>query len=682
MILFRMMTLFANAGSAAPRHEIALRRVLLLLGRGFLLLVSVLSLCMPATDAIAASEALADQRALFKQTRQLWERGQEQAARANMPALREYPLYPYLQLQQLRAALTRGDDDGIDEFLAQQEGSVTGDQLRAQWLAVLAERNQWSRYLRYYRANNASKQQQCGFIEALYRSGQSDASLQEIDKLWLATDMPEACDDAYKRWLASDKRSDALIWKRLLLALDRKQETLARFLAVQIGSAYKLQADYALLFLKNPAAIGDLLPQVAQQPEASTTIAFALKNLVRSDLDTAQTLWLQTRAANQLATDDSNAVRREIGRQHIVKFGDDALPWLLQYDPQGEDSYLLEWRVRFALRHGDWANIDKWIAAMPAEMAQTSRWTYWRARALAASDDGLQRQQAADMFATLANERSFYGFLAADQRQLPYQLNNEPIVASTDSDTVAHKSAVLRAKEFLALNEYTNARREWQSALRSMNAAEQQIAALIAERWNWYDQSIRTAASSGGMNDLRLRFPIGYRDSMEAAAKKTAVPLQWLYAITRQESAFMFDARSPVGALGLMQLMPNTAKQVARAERIKITPEQLLKPETNIRLGSVYLRDMAQRFGGNRILATAAYNAGPSRISTILRDQTQPLSADVWIELLPYKETREYVQSVLTFAVIYAQHLGVPAQLLNKTEREIGALGAQTASAE
>ncbi len=624
----------------------------------------------------ADNDALATQRALFVQTRQLWERGQEQAAIAKMPALRDYPLYPYLQLQQIRMALRRGDSSDVDEFLAKESGSVTADQLRNQWLAFLADNQQWSRYLKYYRAANGGnpppgKQQQCWYIEALHQTGQRDASLQEIDRFWLTTDMPEACDDAYKRWLASDKRSDALIWKRLLLAIERKQETLARALVVHIGQTYKLQADYALMFARNPAALNDLLPQVIQQPEASSTIAIALKSLARGNLDEAQTLWQQTKSAGQLSDEDSNAVRREIGRQQIVKYGDEALPWLLQFDPAGEDSYLLEWRVRLGLRHGDWENIEKWIASMPADMAQTSRWNYWRARALMQSDDAERKQQAAEIFSNLAKERSFYGFLAADHQQTVYQLNNEPIVAKIDSDQIAKRPAVLRAREFLSLNEYANARREWQSALRGMTAAEQETAALIAERWGWYDQGIRTAAASGNFNDLRLRFPVAYRDSMELAAKKTALPLPWLFAITRQESAFMPDARSSVGALGLMQLMPDTAKQVARAERVKIASAQLLQPATNIHLGSVYLRDMAQRFKGNRILATAAYNAGPSRISRIVREQSQPLDADVWIELLPYRETREYVQSVLAFAVIYSQHLGRPTPLMDKSERRI-----------
>ncbi|HEY3698769.1 MAG TPA: transglycosylase SLT domain-containing protein [Spongiibacteraceae bacterium] len=604
-----------------------------------------------------------------------------------MAALKNYPLYPYLQAQQLSAAIARGSSVGIDEFFAQQGDSVAAEQLRNQWLAFLAENkaadnDQWAQFLQYYRAANASKLQQCWFIEALHRTDQKEQALRETGKIWLTTDMPDACDSAFKRWLDSDQRNEILVWKRLQLALERKQETLARFLAVQIREPYKLQAEYALLLYREPAVLNNLLPQIARQPEASATIALALKNFARSDIDNAQTLWLQTKTAGQLSNEDSNAVRREIGRLQIALNGPDALPWLLQFDPNGEDSYLLEWRLRLALRNGDWPQIEQWIGLLSPEIAQTARWNYWRARALAVQNDSAKQKQAADIFAKLAKERSYYGFLAADLLKTNYQLNDEPIAATADIDTVAQLPAILRAREFFMLGEQLSARREWQSALRAMSIAEQQTAALLAAQWDWYDQSIRSATQSGSLNDLRLRFPIGYRESMVLAAKNTTLPLQWLFAITRQESAFMADARSPVGALGLMQLMPATARQIARNQHAHISIDQLLQPETNIRLGSTYLRDLWQRYNGNRVLATAAYNAGPNRIGTILRTQTSALSTDVWVENLPYRETREYVQSVLAFAVIYAQRLGQPAPLLNKSEREIDAPALQVGSSE
>lgn len=663
-------------------HRLPLFIVLLLAG----FCISIGSRCLANEDELSA------QRALFVQTRALIQQqlqhGQNDAAPAAMAALKDYPLYPYLQLQQLSAAISRSanshstnlrstDADEaatqVDEFLSQQDGTVVGEELRTQWLDQLAVQERWPQYLFYYRAASANKTQQCWFIEALYRTDQRETALQETDKIWFTTDMPEACDAVFGRWLASNHRSEILIWKRLQLALERNQETLARSLVVQIGAPYKLQAEYALLLLRNPNALTDLLPQIAQQPEASATIALALKNLTRRNIDSAQTLWLQTRAAGQLSPSDSDNVRRAIGRQQIAQNGAAAMPWLLQYDPDGSDSYLLEWRIRFALGSGDWSNIARWITQLSPDSAQTSCWKYWHARALMQNNDPALQKQATDIFASLAKERSYYGFLAADLVKTPYQLNDEPITTDINSADIEKQPAVMRAREFFLIGEGASARREWQSVLRTMPVAEQRAAALLAARWDWYDQGIRSATQSGGYNDVRLRFPMGFRDSMQSAAKQTELPLPWLFAITRQESAFMPDARSPVGALGLMQLMPATAQLVARGEHMRIDNNQLLQPTINIRLGSAYLRELAQRYNGNRVLATAAYNAGPNRISRILREQTSAMSTDVWIELLPYRETRDYVQSVLAFSVIYAQRLGQPASLLNKSEREIAA---------
>ncbi|MDB6060411.1 MAG: hypothetical protein JWM78_514 [Verrucomicrobiaceae bacterium] len=622
---------------------------------------------------VTNDSAIAAQRALFLQTRAQLQNHQPDAAAIGMNALHDYPLFPYLELIQLTNALNQQSDEAIESFLTRYDNTLVGDQLRNQWLAVLANSEHWTDFLKYYRADNSSKLQQCWALDALYNTNQKDAALKETSKLWVTTDMPDACDAAFKRWLASNQRSEALVWKRLLLALDKKQETLARSLVVEIGEPYKQQAEYALLLFRDPTVLNNLLPQIEQNVEASAVIAQAIKNIAKRDPDNATALWQQVIATNELSVEDSNATRREIGRQQVAAKSFDALPWLLQYDRSGEDSYLLEWRIRLSLRSGDWAQIEHWIPQLPIELAQSSRWNYWLARALAEQhDDASKQQRAAEIFSTLAKERGYYGFLAADLQKAPYRLNDQRTTPVATVDVIAQRAGIVRAREFFAIDEQANARREWQFALHKMNSDEQQTAALLAAQWDWYDQSIRTANLTGTTNDLRLRFPIGYRDTMNEAAKNTTLPIQWLYAITRQESAFMADARSPVGALGLMQLMPDTAKQVARGQQLRITPDQLLQPATNIRLGSVYLNDLARRFDGNRILATAAYNAGPSRIGNLLRNQNAALAADVWVEILPYKETREYVQNVLTFAVIYGERLGLPIAFLKSNERKIG----------
>lgn len=613
------------------------------------------------------------QQQLFLKTRDQMARGQWTLAKQNMALLRRYPLYPYLELALLSERIDSLPRADVDDFLQRHPDSVVSDRLRNQWLAALTRNGRWSDYLAEYRAEDAGKSQQCWRAEALYQTGSVDQSLAETEQLWLTADSPDACETAFKRWLASERRSEPLIFKRLLLALEQKQETLARSLAVEIRDPYKIQAQYALMLYRDPTTLNSMLPQVLQQPEAGQVISLTLKNLARQAPDMASDLWRQTSAARQLSPEESAAARAEIGRRLIATRGQDALPWLLQNDGDGADGYLLEWRIRLSLRGGDWGRLADWIERLPPDLAQSQRWQYWHARALAQQvGDPAKVQRANEIFAALARERSYYGFLAADRVKADYALNDRPVQPATPLSTVEMRPDVRRAREFLALDEKVNARREWSRALSVMTTAEQQAAAQLAQRWGWHDEAIRSAMKSGAMDDLQLRFPLAYREPMTGAAKTTALPPQWLYAIARQESAFMPDARSSAGALGLLQLMPGTAQQVARGLRLKIDDKQLLQPGSSIRLGSTYLSDLLRRFDNNRVLATAAYNAGPRRISDVLKNQPGQLSTDVWVETLPYRETRDYVQNVLTFSVIYAQRLGQPGTLLAAHETAIG----------
>lgn len=660
--------------------------------------------------ATRGESRLEGQRLLFLQTRELLRRGDIDGARQNMAALVDYPLYPYLELQRLTLGLGRrgvvadsADVDPaatgatdidttvagaadtakpeIDAFLRRHAGSLVAEQLRNDWLAILAHDERWREYLDYYAAEGIartppSKLQQCWKLEALYQTQQTALALQQTAELWLNTDLPDACDDPLGRWLNSAQRDEALVWQRFVLALDRRQEPLARYLAVNIREPYKLSAQYALLLYRDPSALENLLPQLSGQPEAGTVIVAALKNLAKRDADRATALWQQLRADGHLSAEQGNTARADIGRQVVAQRGVDALPWLLQYDPSGEDGYLLEWRVRLALPGGDWPRIAQWIEQLPPALAQTPRWTYWQARALAAqTDNAPQQQRATALFQQLARERGYYGFRAADQLKIAYQLNDQPLPQRAQPQP-ALSPALQRAREFHALREPAQARREWQYALRDMTAEQQQQAALLAEQWGWHDRAIQTATQSGAFNDLQLRFPLAYRDLMQRAAHDNALSTPWLFAIARQESTFMPDARSPVGALGIMQLMPDTAKQVARGLRTKVSSADLREPGPNIRLGGNYLGTMLNRYRGNRVLATAAYNGGPGRISGILKNQQRALPSDVWIETLPYRETREYVQNVLSFAVIYAQRLGLNKPLIESSEALIGGASA------
>ena len=271
---------------------------------------------------------------------------------------------------------------------------------------------------------------------------------------------------------------------------------------------------------------------------------------------------------------------------------------------------------------------EKWISALPRELADSERWRYWRARALEGSGD---QEKAQAILEELAGERSYYGFLAADRTGRPYHLLHQPLEVSLYR--VGHlsiKPGVRRARELFLLNRFLDARREWRMATADLDNQDLQAAAKIAQSWDWYDQAIFTLARTGYWDDLELRFPIEHDQYVDRAVDKRQLDKSWIFAVVRQESAFASDARSSAGALGLMQLMPGTAKSVAR--RLKLpTPgkRKLLRPSINIELGTAYLRQVLDRLDDNAVLET-----------------------------IPFSETRRYTQLVLSYSVIYDERLG------------------------
>ena len=294
-----------------------------------------------------------------------------------------------------------------------------------------------------------------------------------------------------------------------------------------------------------------------------------------------------------------------------------------------------------------------WLDRLPDSHIDEDRWQYWRARSLEMTG---KKEQAQVIYETISSERSFYGFLAADKLGKDYSLNNEQLDIDPELEkSVADMPAIQRASELFQLKRYLDARREWYATTRLFDENELQAAAKIAHSWNWHDRAIIALSKAKSWNDLQIRFPVKHQDQVYKNAERSEIDPAWIYAMMRQESAFMPDAISPVGARGLMQLMPATAKSVARKLKQKYPSKyELLQPEKNIRLGTAYLKEVYQRFE-NPVLAIAAYNAGPHRVKRWLPEADMP--ADIWIELVPFKETRNYLKNVLAYTVIYAEKL-------------------------
>jgi soluble lytic murein transglycosylase len=261
---------------------------------------------------------------------------------------------------------------------------------------------------------------------------------------------------------------------------------------------------------------------------------------------------------------------------------------------------------------------------------------------------------ARDTFKALASERSYYGFLAADELGENYALDHSQLLADeTAIAAIESRPEIIRARELFLVGQDSRGRSEWDTIVRTLAPEEKRQAAILADRWGWHSRAISVAASLGEFDDLSLRYPLPYQPLFEQSSTAASISPTWAYGIARSESLFMPDVRSRAGAIGLMQLMPATGRAVAREIRLPYSGLQTLTdPASNIRLGTSYLGQMAERYGGNAVLATAAYNAGPHRVDSWLPDSGS-IDARVWIENIPFNETRKYVKRVLSAQAIF-----------------------------
>lgn len=415
--------------------------------------------------------------------------------------------------------------------------------------------------------------------------------------------------------------------------------------------------------LSNPAAYKPGPGQPAHRLTDIVTVS--LRRMARDDPAAAMALWPFYREL-PFAEEDRLAITRDIGVRLAKRHDPQALPFMAANDPSMADDQISEWRTRLALRTGQWREAHDLTRAMPDSLLQQNRWRYWRVRSaqLANPDRDLSGE-----YAELADERDFYGFIAAERSRKPYALNHRPAdVEPRAHARVSQTAGIRRAREFLARGEIVNARREWYHAGRTFSREELIAQAAMARDLGWHFPAIRGISQAQHWDDLDIRFPLAYRQPITQQARTRQLNPTWVYAITRQESGFMEDARSHAGAVGLMQLMPATAKETARRYGISLnSANDVLVPERNIALGTAYLAQLHDQFQGNRVLASAAYNAGPGRVRQWTRG-IGSLPSDVWIENIPFDETRQYVQSVLSYAVIYGDKLGIEQPVMNNNE--------------
>ncbi|MEH6566490.1 MAG: transglycosylase SLT domain-containing protein [Halopseudomonas sp.] len=634
-------------------------------------LLCFLAISLSLSSFFAQAGKLETQRLLYDQAMGAIEKGDMARYRQLEAGLRDYPLYGYLVLADLNRNFDSASDEQLRVFLRTYGDLPFANRLKARWLSRLARQGKWNEFTQNYAAADKSAAFDCQLAMHQWNSGDRAHGMQQAQALWtVGRSQPNACDPLFERWQQAGGLTEDIVWQRLRLALLYRQDGLARYLTKQMPSQQALAERFV-----DTATKPTLLRQTANyrvsasQPANKVTdiATVALRRLGRDDSQAALEIWPLYKDL-PYTEEDRLAITRDIGVRRARKIDPAALTFMATNDPLMKDDEISEWRIRLALRTRNWEIARSLTQQMPASMASQSRWRYWKLRSaqLASSESG----ELINEYKALAQERDFYGFLAAERSGQPYALNH--VSAPVSDQQLAELKALpstQRAYEFLARDEVVNARREWYHAGDNFSREQLMAQAKLAREMAWYFPAIRGISIAEYWDDLDIRFPMAYQEPIMQQARARQINSTWVYAITRQESAFMADARSHAGAMGLMQLMPATARETARQYDIPYgSANDALIPERNIAIGTAYLSRLNGQFKGNRVLASAAYNAGPGRVRQWTNGMGS-LPADVWVEAIPFDETRKYVQSVLSYAVIYGEKLGIKQSVMEQHER-------------
>jgi len=572
---------------------------------------------------------------------------------ADSERLRGYVLYPYLQAARL---LTRLEDPGateeIEAFLATHGAAPVARPLRRGWLMSLARREAWEPYLAAYLEDvDDSTAARCNTLAARVALGRTEGLAEAVTETFLSPrSLPPACDPAFD-WLRSQGRlTSDLVERRARLALTAGEAGLARYLARSLPAERGAPIEqWAALIEKPRASIEALIEQPARGVEPAALLD-GWWRFARADAEAAAALFpafvqargLDARSASPYAL----ALAQALSWSRLPR----ALEFFALGHPGDFDERAHEWHVRAALWARDWARARAAISAMPEALASQSRWRYWAARA----DEQLGERDAARAgYAAVVPTDNWYAVHAAARLGQPFAPTLEPLPRNeAELARAAADPALVRTRELILAGLRPEADLEWRVALDALTPEQRTQAVRLASQWGWHLQAISAAARLGLFNDYELLYPRPFDVEVDRAAKATRLPPSLIYAIIRQESLFRADAASGAGALGLMQLLPATAQATARKAGLPApSRSELLEPSVNIPLGSAFLRDLIDRADGQRPLAIAGYNAGPAAARRWL--PAAPLETDVWVENIPFNETRAYVQRVHWHALVF-----------------------------
>jgi soluble lytic murein transglycosylase len=597
----------------------------------------------------------------FLAARAAFDRGDRARLDAQAPRFAGYVLEPYVDYWRLKLRLDAAPpDDEVRGYLRRWPGTPLADRLRVEWLKALGRRAQWGTFAAEYVPAAGDDTEVLCYAVQQRRLREGDAALAAAKPLWFSGQAtPESCEPLFAALIAKGELTTADRRARFRLAVDAGSFRLAQSIAVELPPEDRITAREFAPVDRDPAralAKGDF---PWRHRGGRELVLYALERAARSDAAGVRAAWEKQR--DRLPEAERRYGNGRIAFHAARQLSPQANAWYREADGAALTDVQHAWRVRAALRAGSWPDVLAAVEAMPPALAQEPAWRYWRARALAAAG---RDDEAGALYADLAVDTHFYALLAAEaigRAEQKLRDRGAPPVESPPEALAAFgaRPEVQRAVKLAALELRAESQREWAYAVRGLPDDALLLAADYARRQGLYDRAINTAERTAARHDFALRYLMPYRDSFRTAARDQDVDEALLFGVARQESRFNASVVSSAGAVGLMQLMPPTAKWVAKQiGRGDYRPSEISDVAVNTQFGAYYFKYWFERLDRMPALAAAAYNAGPGRAQAWRNGA--PFEGAVWVETIPFNETRDYVKKVLANAVFYARELGQP----------------------
>jgi len=600
----------------------------------------------------------------FKHTRQSFKDAYEKVATVPLDqqdkdseGLRNYPLYVYLQAARIKRALAESKNDlgaadqRAETFVTRHPREPVGRDMRSAWLSSLATRMQWQKFLEFYKDEAANDSLRCQSFTARIALGQTEDLSLDVGRQWLTPSSLPDCEPAFTWMRNEQKLTPELIEQRVRRALEANNATFAKQIAVQLPAERSTPLLRWAALIETPAKQIDALiaaPTLDVEPKAQLA---GWMRLARTDRDGALRRYDSFIQARGLTEETASQYALALALALAWDRRPEALTYFKRVLPKDLDDPAREWYARAALYAGDWKLASNIIATMPDQQRTLARWRYWTARAAEKTGDPKLARQ---LYESVLADDNFYSIMSAARLDRSVTPHPEKLILDQPQiERMEEMPAMVRARELLLSDMRSQAGGEWSYAFEALSSEARTQSIHLAARWGWYEQAIAIASQQRVFNDYQLLYPQPYDAEVLSAAQLTGLSPQLIYGVMRQESLYRRDAMSSAGARGLLQMLPETARRTAsKWNRPRPTADDLFNPVVNVPLGAANLRSLVDRFGGQTMVALAGYNAGPNAAARWMPSQS--LDPDVWVENIPYNETRNYVQRILWHNVVFS----------------------------